>query len=98
MANDPTTHPNVPQASDRQARTTKELQEKRSDQIGKDEDDRRARQKANNAKAAEVMEKSKPTPTQEENDRAKLGTMHPDEREVPDNPEMPPLEEQRKAK
>jgi hypothetical protein len=38
-----------------------------------------------------VTESQTPTPTQEENDLAKLGLLHPDEKEDPNNPEMPPL-------
>lgn len=67
------------------------------DQAVAAEDKRRAKQEENNAKAAEVMEKSIPTPTQEENDKAKLGLLHPDERENPEQPVMPSLEEQRKV-
>lgn len=37
----------------------------------------------------EVTAGSTPTPTQEENDRLKLGLMHPDEKADPDAPEMP---------
>lgn len=56
---------------------------------------RRAKQEQNNAKAAEVMEKSKPVPTQEECDLLALGV--PVEIENPNNPVMPSLEEQRKV-
>jgi hypothetical protein len=38
-----------------------------------------------------VTENQAPTPTQEENDKAKLGILHPDEKADPNNPEMPPL-------
>jgi hypothetical protein len=41
-----------------------------------------------------ATEQSQPTPTQEENDRLRLGLMHPDEKVSPDNPEMPPLHQQ----
>ena len=61
------------------------------------EEKRRAKQEEINKKAAEVMENSKPTPTQEEADLAKLGLLHPDDRVDPENPEMPSLEEQRKV-
>ena len=63
-----------------------------SEDIQAAEDARRAKQAENNAKAAEVMEKSKPVPSQEENDLAKLGV--PVEIADPGNPEMPPLHEQ----
>jgi len=36
-----------------------------------------------------VTEQSVPTPTQEENDKTKLGLMHPDEKAAPSAPEMP---------
>jgi hypothetical protein len=39
-------------------------------------------------------ESSTPTPTQEENDLAKLGLLHPDEKTHPNNPEMPVLHAQ----
>jgi len=39
--------------------------------------------------ALSVTEQSVPTPTQEENDKTKLGLMHPDEKAVPSAPEMP---------
>jgi hypothetical protein len=41
-----------------------------------------------------VTESQTPTPTQEENDLAKLGLLHPDEKSVPNSPEMPPLHAQ----
>jgi hypothetical protein len=46
------------------------------------------------AEADRVMAESRPTPTQEENDLAKLGALHPDDKEDPDNPEMPEVWEQ----
>lgn len=62
------------------------------------EDKRRAKQAENNAKAAEVMEKSTPVPTQEQVDQAKLGILKSDDFQAPDQPEMPPLHEQRDDK
>jgi hypothetical protein len=41
-----------------------------------------------------LTESQTPTPTQEENDLAKLGLLHPDEKSVPNSPEMPPLHAQ----
>lgn len=41
--------------------------------------------------AERVMSESRPTPTQEENDLIKTGAMHPDDKEAPDGPTMPPL-------
>ena len=38
-----------------------------------------------------VTGQSSPTPTQEENDKLRLGLMHPDDKVDPGNPEMPPL-------
>jgi len=38
-----------------------------------------------------VTESQTPTPTQEENDLAKLGLLHPDEKSQPAAPEMPPV-------
>jgi len=47
-----------------------------------------------NAEQERVMAESKPTPTQAENDAAKLGTLNIDEKEDPKNPDMPSLAEQ----
>lgn len=41
--------------------------------------------------AERVMNESRPTPTQEENDLIKTGALHPDDKEEPDSPTMPPL-------
>jgi hypothetical protein len=47
------------------------------------------------AEAAAVMDQSHPTPTQEENDAAMMGTAHPDEQAADHGrPVMPPLHEQ----
>ena len=58
----------------------------------KKDNDRRAEL---NKKQAEVMENSRPTPTQEETDLARLGLLHPDDKSATGNPEMPPVAEQR---
>jgi hypothetical protein len=57
----------------------------------KKDNDRRAEL---NKKQAEVMENSRPTPTQEETDLARLGLLHPDDKSATGNPEMPPVAEQ----
>lgn len=41
--------------------------------------------------AERVMNESRPTPTQEENDLIKTGAMHVDDKEEPDGPTMPPI-------
>lgn len=58
----------------------------------KKDNDRRAEL---NKKQDEVMANSRPTPTQEESDLARLGLLHPDDKTPTGNPEMPPLAEQR---
>ena len=72
--------------------------EQSRDEINKREDERRKQQEENNKKAAEVMEKSTPWPTQEQIDKAKLGTLKSDDLEAPEQPEMPPLHEQRRER
>lgn len=47
------------------------------------------------AQAGKVMATSRPTPSQEENDLLAVGAMLPDDIEHIDQPEMPPLHEQR---
>jgi len=44
-----------------------------------------------------VTEGQTPTPTQEENDKLRLGLMHVDEKKDPNNPEMPPVAVQQAA-
>src|SRR5436190_23216104 len=43
------------------------------------------------AMSVEVTEKQQPTPTQEENDLAALGLLHPDDKAPGGAPEMPPV-------
>jgi hypothetical protein len=99
--------PNVPRAMPvrQNAATTSNLdaakeneqrERERRERVQKDDDERRKRQEENNKQAAEVMEKSTPWPTQEVADKAKLGLIGPDDVEAPDQPEMPPLHEQRR--
>lgn len=86
----------TPQQSAEAAKSAEQQQHERRDRLQKDENERRKRQEENNKKAAEVMEKSTPWPTQEQLDKAKLGILGPDDLEqAPDQPEMPPLHEQR---
>lgn len=47
-----------------------------------------------NAEAERVMNESRPTPTQAENDAVKRGEMRPEDTEDPDNPAMCSLGEQ----
>lgn len=85
--------------SDQQAaaESAKQAREEARQKITEAEDKRRAKQEENNAKAAEVMETSVPFPSQEQNDQARLGILNIDELEAPEQPEMPPLHEQRKV-
>jgi hypothetical protein len=46
------------------------------------------------AAAAAVMDRSHPTPTQEENDAAMMGIAHPDDQVADHGPVMMPLHEQ----
>lgn len=54
-------------------------------------DQQKARQAEITAMSLQVSESQQPTPTQEENDLAALGLMHPDDKVAVTAPEMPPV-------
>jgi hypothetical protein len=84
-------------AADRAAAEKKaddERNKNATDQLKADKEKRDAA----NKQAADVMEKSKPYPTQEQNDMARLGVLSPDDMKPEEKaPAMPPLHEQYKA-
>lgn len=49
-----------------------------------------------NEEAEAAMSNSKPTPTQREADLIRRGLLHPDDKENPEQPTMPSVEEQRR--
>lgn len=90
--------PSVPRQTPQQQADADKAREQSRDELNKREGERRKQQDENNKKAAEVMEKSTPFPSQEQLDQAKLGTLKSDDLQAPDQPEMPPLHEQRRER
>lgn len=83
------------QEADERARKASEDLKKKQENAKARLDDEQKERDENNKRAAKVMEESRPTPTQRENDLAKLGAFNPDDREPDENPSMPSLEKQR---
>lgn len=71
-----------------------EAEQQRRQQVQEEYTQQKERRAALTEMTLRNTEQQTPTPTQEENDRAKLGILHPDEKAVPNNPEMPPLHAQ----
>lgn len=68
-----------------------EAEQQRKQQVEQEYTQQKERRAALTEMTLRHTEQQTPTPTQEENDRAKLGILHPDEKAQPNNPEMPPV-------
>ena len=74
-----------------QAQELERARQQAQQQVRQDYEQRKERTAALTNATLRVTETSEPTPTQEENDLAKLGLLHPDEKSQRAAPEMPPL-------
>ena len=77
-----------------QAQDLERARQQALQQVRQDYEQRKERTAALTNATLRVTETSEPTPTQEENDLAKLGLLHPDEKSQRAAPEMPPLHAQ----